>query len=118
MKRIANLQKRMRLRKEEDIFSSYLKFGIPKTGFPLKNTAIQRGKSPLFSEDFATFQNELTFEIKHPCVSTKTPLRFNQNSLTFYLKRKDVLNRAQGRFSGRKKLHCKILQKDFTMQLI
>lgn len=108
----------MRLRKEGDIFSSYLKFGIPKTGFPLKNTAIRREKSPLFSEDFATFQNELTFEIKRPCVSTKTPLRFNQNSLTFYLKRKDVLNRAQGRFSGRKKLHCKILQKDFTMQLI
>lgn len=46
---------------------------------------------------FDTFKNALTFETKRLCVSTKTPLRFNQNSLTFYLKRKGVLNRAQGR---------------------
>lgn len=107
----------MRLRKEGDIFSSYLKFGIPKTGFPLKNTAIRREKSPLFSEDFATFQNELTFEIKRPCVSTKTPLRFNQNSLTFYLKRKDVLNRAQGRFQEEKNCIVKSYKKTLQCSL-
>ena len=32
---------------------------------------------------FDTFKNALTFETKRLCVSTKTPLRFNQNSLTF-----------------------------------
>jgi hypothetical protein len=62
-------------------------------------------------------KNALTFETKRLCVLTKTPLRFNQNSLTFYLKRKGVLKRMQGRFSGRKKLHRKALPKDFTMQL-
>lgn len=73
----------MKLRKEGSIFSSYLKFGIPKNQIPLKNSAKRNEKSPLFSEDFATSQNELTFETKRLCVSTKTPLRFNQNSLTF-----------------------------------
>lgn len=47
---------------------------------------------------FDTFKNALTLETKRLCVSTKTPLRFNQNSLTFYLKRKGVLKRMQGRF--------------------
>lgn len=46
---------------------------------------------------FDTFKNALTFETKRLCVSTKAPLRFNQNSLAFYLERKGVLNRAQGR---------------------
>lgn len=32
---------------------------------------------------FDTFKNALTFETKRLCVLTKTPLRFNQNSLTF-----------------------------------
>lgn len=57
---------------------------------------------------FDTFKNALTFETKRLCVSTKTPLRFNQNSLTFYLKRKGVLKRMQGRFRN-KKLHRKAL---------
>lgn len=65
---------------------------------------------------FDTFKNALTFETKRLCVSTKTPLRFNQNSLTFYLKRKGVLKRMQGRFSGTKTA-SQILIKDFTMQL-
>jgi hypothetical protein len=45
MKRIANLQKSMRLRKEGSIFSSYLKFGIPKNQIPLKNSAKRNEKS-------------------------------------------------------------------------
>jgi len=45
MKRIANLQKSMRLRKEGGIFSSYLKFGIPKNPIPLKNNAKRNEKS-------------------------------------------------------------------------
>lgn len=51
---------------------------------------------------FDTFKNALTFETKRLCVSTKTPLRFNQNSLTFEFKHKGVLKRMQGRFSGTK----------------
>lgn len=39
---------------------------------------------------FDTFKNALTFETKRLCVSTKAPLRFNQNSLAFQAKRKDV----------------------------
>lgn len=83
----------MRLRKEGGIFSSYLKFG------------------------FDTFKNALTFETKRLCVSTKAPLRFNQNSLAFYLERKGVLKRMQRKFFRKKKLHRKALLKDFTMQL-
>lgn len=32
---------------------------------------------------FDTFKNVLTLETKRLCVSNKTHLRFNQNSLTF-----------------------------------
>lgn len=32
---------------------------------------------------FEPSKNALTLENKRLCVSTKTPLRFNQNSLTF-----------------------------------
>ncbi len=73
----------MRLRKEGSIFSSYLKFGIPKNQIPLKNSAKRNEKKPLFMKGFDTFKNALTLETKRLCVSTKTPLRFNQNSLTF-----------------------------------
>jgi hypothetical protein len=62
-------------------------------------------------------KNALTFETKRLCVLTKTPLRFNQNSLTFYLERKGVLKRMQRKFFRKKKLHRKALLKDFTMQL-
>lgn len=65
---------------------------------------------------FDTFKNALTFETKRLCVSTKTPLRFNQNSLTFEFKHKGVLKRMQGRFRN-KKTASQILIKDFTMQL-
>lgn len=51
---------------------------------------------------FDTFKNALTFETKRLCVSTKAPLRFNQNSLAFYLERKGVLKRMQRKFSERK----------------
>lgn len=47
---------------------------------------------------FDTFENALTFETKRLCVSTKAPLRFNQNSLAFYLERKGVLKRMQRKF--------------------
>ncbi|WP_337558406.1 hypothetical protein, partial [Phocaeicola plebeius] len=66
---------------------------------------------------FDTFKNALTFETKRLCVSTKAPLRFNQNSLAFYLERKGVLKRMQRKFFRKKKLHRKALLKDFTMQL-
>jgi hypothetical protein len=51
MKRIANLQKSMRLRKEGGIFSSYLKFGIPKNQISLKNSA-KRSEKSSFSNTF------------------------------------------------------------------
>ena len=66
---------------------------------------------------FQYTSNALTFETKRLCVSTKAPLRFNQNSLAFYLERKGVLKRMQRKFFRKKKLHRKALLKDFTMQL-
>ena len=66
---------------------------------------------------FDTFKNALTFETKRLCVSTKAPLRFNQNSLAFYLERTGVLTSIQRKFFRQNKLHRKALLKDFTMQL-
>lgn len=45
----------MRLRKAGGIFSSYLKFGIPKNQIPLKNSA-NEVKKPLFMKGFDTFK--------------------------------------------------------------
>lgn len=73
----------MRLRKEGGIFSSYLKFGIPKNQIPLKNSAKRSEKAPFFLKILPLPKNELTFETKRPCVSTKTHLRFNSNALAF-----------------------------------
>ena len=44
---------------------------------------------------FDTFKNALTFETKRLCVSTKAPLRFNQNSLAFYLELRCTENSCQ-----------------------
>lgn len=60
---------------------------------------------------FDTFKNALTFETKRLCVSTKAPLRFNQNSLAFYLERKGVLKRMQRCFEKNAK---EVFQKEKT----
>lgn len=51
---------------------------------------------------FDTFKNALTFETKRLCVSTKAPLRFNQNSLAFYLERKGFEKNAKEVFQKEK----------------